>query len=124
VHRTRSTGTTLLPKVVLKLKFRIIIRPNARGELQLTAARVTTQGLQSRGARLVNVARTKSRPARALDIPRHGPGKKSTSQYFLGGPCFLDRDGFNTHRGRPLAFTATNVLSQIILVNCAAFFAR
>jgi hypothetical protein len=43
-------------------------------------------------------------------------------QYFLGGPDFLDRDNFNTHRG--LAITATDVLGKIDLVDCSAFFAR
>lgn len=52
-----------------------------------------------------------------------GSTKKGASQDFFGCPCLLNCDDLNTHRRCSLAFTATNVLYEINLVDCAAFFA-
>jgi hypothetical protein len=52
------------------------------------------------------------------------PTKKSSSQYFFGGPYFLDRDDFNTHWRRFLALAAANLLRKINLVDRTAFLAR
>jgi len=58
-----------------------------------------------------------------LILPAMSSAKKGAPQYFLDGPYFLDRDDLDTHRGCPLALTATNMLSKINLIDCAAFFA-